>query len=960
MKKIILLISFTLSLNVFAQLSGTYYIGAVSGSRPGGGDPEFATLGAAFTALNSSGVNGPCIFYFLDEDYTEATNLALACTGTSAINTITFKPYTGVTPNINFTQLADNTGPSGRIILGCNTTASYTIVTMNYVTFDGSNTIDGTTRDLSITEVNNTPAFQYGIRIVGEVNNCTIKNIKITLSETGGTSSYGILLTPYFNTTNYIPDNIIIDNCEIIATTGGACQGIGIAANGATTIYPTGIKIRNNKITARTRGVFLSTGSGDTDIYGNEFYINQTNGGTLSEGIYAYAIGTSTNVVNIYNNRFQQLKTANTATGDFGITGIFIGTFGNYNIYNNFISNFSAPTYSNPSCVIEGIRVSTPTVNGITANIFNNTVVIPNMATTPGTGTLVPKAIRLNTSGTSGTRTVKIKNNILVSQEPDFLTYAIHRENVSLGTMNSDYNDIVLATNGKTGLYGATVCSSLADWQTTTSQDANSKSAGVNFVSSTDLHIKGTSVGNYNLAGTPISGYTTDIDGDARSTTHPYMGADEITTIPLEPYKRNVDGDGSDWVGEASSTLHGIVESSGEAIYTGEAGDARTDQHGGDANGEKNNDITDFRITRDDNYLYFRVTLNDIIDINRPYIAITIDKDQSDDSPVWVGDDSPVSLSPSTNRGWERQIALHAVSNGVLDIELFADDGSVWYAPPSNYSVAGSVSNNIIEARIALVDLGLTSTSSLRMSIGTFNNNVGYNNSVDATTASYIDVVTPGYSGTANAWFRAGADNNIWSSNVQWDQGLTTLPVELTSFTSSVKNNSVLLSWKTATEKSNYGFEVERSADKVKWSKIAFVNGCGNSNSEKNYSYSDKSSISGKQYYRLKQIDTDGKYEYSKIIETNLGLPKTYELSQNYPNPFNPSTTIRFSLPENQVVKLTIFNTLGEEVAKVVDGYVEAGIHEVKFNASNLASGIYFYRLDAGKYVQTKKMMLIK
>jgi hypothetical protein len=186
------------------------------------------------------------------------------------------------------------------------------------------------------------------------------------------------------------------------------------------------------------------------------------------------------------------------------------------------------------------------------------------------------------------------------------------------------------------------------------------------------------------------------------------------------------------------------------------------------------------------------------------------------------------------------------------------------------------------------------------------------------------------------------------------------LPVELSAFVSTVKNNAVTLSWSTATEKSNYGFNVERSADKTNWVKIGFVNGSGNSNSVKNYSFTDKSANSGKMYYRLKQVDTDGKYEYSKIIEADLGLPKAYELSNNYPNPFNPSTTIRFSLPEKQNVKITIFNTLGQKVAEILNGEMEAGVHEVNFNASNLTSGIYIYRMDAGKFTQTKKMMLVK
>ncbi|MDP4117473.1 MAG: T9SS type A sorting domain-containing protein, partial [Bacteroidota bacterium] len=186
------------------------------------------------------------------------------------------------------------------------------------------------------------------------------------------------------------------------------------------------------------------------------------------------------------------------------------------------------------------------------------------------------------------------------------------------------------------------------------------------------------------------------------------------------------------------------------------------------------------------------------------------------------------------------------------------------------------------------------------------------------------------------------------------------LPVELNSFSSVVKNNTVNLSWTTATEKSNYGFNVERSSDKTNWVKVGFVNGNGNSNSPKNYSFVDKSVNCGKQYYRLKQVDTDGKFEYSKTIEADLGLPKTYELSNNYPNPFNPSTKIKFSLPESKIVNLSVYNVLGEKVATLINGQMEAGMHEVNFNAANLTSGVYIYKIEAGKFTQTKKMMLIK
>jgi len=215
-----------------------------------------------------------------------------------------------------------------------------------------------------------------------------------------------------------------------------------------------------------------------------------------------------------------------------------------------------------------------------------------------------------------------------------------------------------------------------------------------------------------------------------------------------------------------------------------------------------------------------------------------------------------------------------------------------------------------------------------------------------------------------------GWDNTIWNMDslindgypyLDWQNtGGTPLPVELSSFTATVVNRKVTLKWQTATEVSNHGFNVELKKENNEWKQIGFVKGNSNSNSPKFYSFVDTNPPSGKAIYRLKQIDTDGKFEYSKEIEVNTGLPKTYELSNNYPNPFNPSTRINVSLPEDQVVKLCVYNILGEKVATLINAKMEAGVHEINFNAANLASGIYIYKIEAGKFTQTKKMMLIK
>ena len=147
---------------------------------------------------------------------------------------------------------------------------------------------------------------------------------------------------------------------------------------------------------------------------------------------------------------------------------------------------------------------------------------------------------------------------------------------------------------------------------------------------------------------------------------------------------------------------------------------------------------------------------------------------------------------------------------------------------------------------------------------------------------------------------------------------------------------------------------------------IAFVQGHGNSNSPKYYSYSDKSiNLSGKYLYRLKQIDIDGSYEYSDQVEVDLGLPSEFKLSQNYPNPFNPTTTISYSIPPNvkqetQEVKLTIYDVLGKKVATLVNQKQSSGNYQVQFDASSLPSGVYYYKLRAGNFVQIRKMMLLK
>jgi len=193
------------------------------------------------------------------------------------------------------------------------------------------------------------------------------------------------------------------------------------------------------------------------------------------------------------------------------------------------------------------------------------------------------------------------------------------------------------------------------------------------------------------------------------------------------------------------------------------------------------------------------------------------------------------------------------------------------------------------------------------------------------------------------------------------------LPVELASFTSSVNKNDVSLKWSTVSEENNSGFDVERKMlSENSWKKISFVQGNGNSNTPKNYKYTDIKLESGKYNYRLKQIDYNGNFKYYDLAsEVQVGIPSKFVLAQNYPNPFNPSTKIDFDLPENAKVSIKVFDVSGKEVANILNDYRTAGYYSNSFNANRLSSGIYFYSISAvtdnGRtYSAVKKMMLVK
>ena len=189
---------------------------------------------------------------------------------------------------------------------------------------------------------------------------------------------------------------------------------------------------------------------------------------------------------------------------------------------------------------------------------------------------------------------------------------------------------------------------------------------------------------------------------------------------------------------------------------------------------------------------------------------------------------------------------------------------------------------------------------------------------------------------------------------------LIAVPVELTNFSVRYSDEKVELSWVTATETNNYGFEIQRRDDSSSFETIAFVSGSGTSTNRVTYNYVDNGFFSGRYYYRLKQIDYDGSFEYSSEVYVDIPKLNDFKLFQNYPNPFNPTTNIRYYVPSPGYLKIGLFDVLGNEIKTLLDKEVQSGSYELSVDGSNLASGMYFVKMIVQGNQQIIKISLIK
>jgi hypothetical protein len=332
------------------------------------------------------------------------------------------------------------------------------------------------------------------------------------------------------------------------------------------------------------------------------------------------------------------------------------------------------------------------------------------------------------------------------------------------------------------------------------------------------------------------------------------------------------------------------------------------------------------------------------------------------------GDYSYVSLDPSDDMTMWGVMGFCDAANsyGVRVVKLLAPPPPELTSASPNTLTPGQSSVNIIITGTPTTGQGFydpgsgfTNRISATINGGVTVNSTTYNSPTQVT----LNVSTVGATTGAKTVTITNPDGQFVSSSIIFS---VPLPVSMGSFTHSVNKRDVILQWNTLWELNNSGFDIERqliSANGIgaPWQKISFMDGHGTSNQQHDYIYRDAKLETGKYRYRLKQVDYNGNYErFPLSSDVLVGTPSVSELSQNYPNPFNPLTKIDYSISVNGKVSIIIYDVSGRQISELVNEVKTAGYYSAEFNASALASGVYFYKIITPDFSQVRKMLVVK
>lgn len=727
----------------------------------------------------------------------------------------------------------------------------------------------------------------------------------MTISNTNASTSTAVIWIGSENVSNGATNNTI-KNCNIIgnATTTTA---VGICIGSGTTIGNIG-EAANNNIT-----------------------ILNNNINTCQNAVYHNGIATGDQNYTIQNNSFGSVVLANY----LGYRGAIFQNLQNFSIDNNTITGVSTT------------GTGTATAIWVTAASSNGTITRNNISNVTNTNTGGWGANGIYLSSTNNTSNIQAYNNVI----SNVTGYGYG----GVGSADNGYG-IMLETGGGYSLYNNTVCLNTNQTLATGIPSALNISSGI--ATANTLNITNNLFVNNSTIGT----YCYAIYCGASATV--------LNTVDYNDYYA------SDATSGRLGNIGGVVQNTLSAWRTASGRDA-------------------FTISGDPG---FTSTTNFLPDVNNPLCwningkampnaTVTIDINGNPRSTVVQNGATDIGAYEFTPVANPNDAAYNPLTiadglttdftvagNIVASITWHIGSGSLPSAVSVKYRSGDNPPNPLIGANYGNLNTVITPTGGSGF---TYDMVYYYTPALMGLVSSEDNVRFAKYD-ISTGWVQWDVLPNISTKTVSvtnldsfstftFGDNSSPLPVQMKSLTSSVSGRDVKLSWVTQKEMNNMGFEIQRTKHgENKFSKVGYVNSKGNSNAATNYEYTDKKLNSGKYDYRLKQIDVNGHGFYfvlNNVVE--ISIPKQFNLSQNYPNPFNPVTKIDYELPMDSKVRIVVYDMLGREVKNLVSGETkQAGFYTIELNATNLASGTYFYRMIANSQgkdmIFTKKMTIVK
>lgn len=896
---------------------GTYSIGGIS--------PNFASFSEAAVNLNVRGISGAVVLVARDGTYDDIFHIN-EIEGISSTNTLTLEKETGATVilrprNGSGGSTTGALGSSDCIIRLCGT---------QYTTIQNLNLEDNGQTTVNL-------KFEIGVGVANSVSRTggmkkgaqhnTFKNLNIDMKSTTGANHSGSICFRYFTTSSTETDISLgtsyntIDGCYLTGFWRAGWKNYGISGTNPD---------RENIMRNCTLGNFsITTGTGsdiralemdcqrdllieDNVIENIEATIMTTNniyGMWFNPAASTSILISGTNIIR--NNTIRNLENSGSGTTNGFAVGIASNNVANnteFQIYNNKIYDL----YSNGNGTSRaiGIGMYMSTGNPTTVKIYNN--MIYDLRCPRSTNAPSARGLDCQNNGTNGL--FQVYNNTVYLDNAVPPTNAAHQSCciywANFGTATLDLRNNILVNLMSTST-GKSVClypsanSNYLRLSSTTDNNLYFWGAGVNQGISWDAATLRTTLAQHQAAvATGGLGGPRDVYSIAADVTNDFVSK-------VSPYDVHINNTG--WIpnGQGKPTSLVTTDIDGDARLTDVLNgpvDIGADEYTptGSATATQTGTIADGNTTTYtgvDGKVIGTITWHDL------------------------GGTLPTSVTFTYKPGEQ----VNDV--GIYRIYEITETGGApdWTADVQLYYNSSTELRGFDEATMRI-------------------------NKSDDAGATWNALLT-----TMNTTAHYGQVDGITSFSLfSFGDATTPLPVQMTTFTATAQGQSVMLKWITAQEINTYKFEIERQSAGSNWTKIGEVQAQGNSSVPTNYSFADNNLVSGKYSYRLKMIDNDGTFEYSKVVEAEISAPTEYTLSQNYPNPFNPTTKIDYSIPEATNVKILIYSVTGELVSELVNEYQSAGKYTVEFDASNLASGTYIYRIMANNYVETKKMILLK